>query len=216
MVSFKMKSIHIICSVLFVISLLLLSGCGDKNNEFNNDSISNESYAYMTQSTQMVTKEQITHSKKASDSNYDTTESTTTKSKSWKEAYIDYIYKLDESYDGTIRYQPLIDLNGDGITDFVCRIYDDNSVEKDIVVVFDHGDIKTLSKSQILGIDNDGRVFFTHTVDDYSTVDSYAFKSGSFVFDSTGDYLDYGIGDIETAPSYNKAEMISEINRGLL
>lgn len=217
MFNYKMKIIHIICSVLFITSLFLMSGCGDKNIEVNNDNTITESYTYMTQSTKNVATEKDTLSKPVTASDYNKTESSTTKSKSWKEAYIDYIYDLDESYDGIIRYQPLMDLNDDGITDFVCRLYNDEvSTDKDIVVVYDHGDLKTLSKTQILGIDNNGRVFFTHTADDYSKVDGYVFKSGSFVFDTSGNYLDYSIGDLETAPSYNKSEMISEINRGLI
>ena len=85
-------------AVIFIciISMFLFAGCGDKNNDVT---VTNDSDSYLTEegvSTTQYTSQDIQSDSSSNSSDVGNTVSKT-ESRSWKDAYIEYIYELEET-----------------------------------------------------------------------------------------------------------------------
>lgn len=221
MFNYKMKTIHIICSFLFIISLSFLSGCGDKNTEDIDVNIT-ESNTDMTQSTIITSEQPNANYNSVNNSNNNETKSPGTESKSWKEAYIDYIYEIESQYkECLIGYNPTGDFSGDGIDDFIIDIYKDNELVKDIAVVYYNGGVATFESKKGIGSIDITNKYLCELDDSDSNVpyeelriEYIKFVDGKFIVDKVDHPSKGSWGQWESIVGYGQYDMISAIQKG--
>lgn len=210
--------IRIIASIILVSALLLLAGCNQRNTG-PVTTTQYESYLEDEDATEKVWNDTDDWEED------DTTTSTTGKKteavkKDWKQAYTDYIYELEDSYSGHIRYYPCEDFTGDDIGDFICSLRNnDYELDKEIAVSYYNGDVVTFtSDSGFIGYDSDKKLIGKSAGDDgyasaeIASVMYYKFSDGKFVYDKTD--VDENLADYTTGISYLKYEMLNAIKNG--
>lgn len=205
----RLKLINIIAFTL-ILSLLALTGCGQRNEESIKTTLS-DTYA------DNVENSTVDEFNNNNEKTTFTVKTTVNDIKDWKQAYIDYIYELEESFDGyEISYSPCSDFSGDGIDDFVCSIYNDYFV-KDIACVYYNGGVATFSyDKQFAGAAYEDKYLFLWPDEegDYD-VKYYKFSNGQFVFVKNGYSRDAkGTSECHSEMPLGKYEMILEIKNG--
>lgn len=210
--------IRLISSLILVLTLLLLAGC----NQRINGPVSTTQYASSLEdedATEVVWNDTDDWEED------DTTTNTTVKKteavkKDWKQAYTDYIYELEDSYSGHIRYYPCEDFTGDDIGDFICSLSNnDYELDKEIAVSYYNGEVVTFtSDSGFIGYDPDKKHIGKSAGDDgyvsaeIASVMYYRFSDGKFVYDKTDVYEN--LADYTTGMSFLQYEMLNAIKNG--
>lgn len=206
--------LRIITSLILASALLLLAGC----NQRNTDPVTTTQYASYLDNTD-----------EWEDDNTTTTTTTTTTTvkkteavkKDWKQAYTDFVYELEDSYNGNIVYYLCPDFTGDGIDDFICDLSNNNyETEKQIAVAYYNGGVSTLTSDiGFLGFDSKNKLIGQSTESDghwsieNDRVKYYKFSNGQFVFAKIDKY-GYDLADHQSISGYLKYEMLNEIKKG--
>lgn len=211
-----------ILSMLLAVGILLMAGCSQRYNE-NVTTTQYESYYDDEDASEADWDDEEDWEV---DETTTTTKTTTAKKtesvkKDWKQAYIDYIYDLEDSYNGLIVYYPCPDFTGDGIDDFICSLgnKEGSVTEKEIAVAYYNGGVSTLtSKTGFQGYDpynyyvGESAGSNDDWSDEGSRINYYKFSNGKFVFVKTDGYGD--LYDHASTYLYQTYEMINEIKKG--
>lgn len=215
-------------AVIFIciISMFLFAGCGDKNNDVT---VTNDSDSYLTEegvSTTQYTSQDIQSDSSSNSSDVGNTVSKT-ESRSWKDAYIEYIYELEETKkDYSIWYYPCEDFTGDGIDDIICHLaiknnegYYENKYE--IAVAYYNGRVVTFQSEfacGFLGYDSHNKYICQGIHEDGSwshdeDIKYYKFSNGTFELDKMDKY-GYYVTEHSIVNGLSQYELISAIQKG--
>lgn len=215
------KYLSMIISLLLAFGILLMAGCSQRYSEpvmttqyesYYDDEDASEADLYEEdwEDEETTTTTKTTTAKK-----------TEAKKKDWKQAYTDFVYELEDSYNGIIVYYLCADFTGDGIDDFICSLNkNEYESDKDIAVAYYNGGVATLTSDVgFLGYDSRNKLIGQSTESDghwsieNDRVKYYKFSNGQFVFAKIDKY-GYDLADHQSISGFLKYEMLNEIKKG--